>query len=223
MQNASNSVRMAIAIGTASTFTFKALFSKLCQKSCDGKNCDKLAPYIDVFTVTRRCLGVGRGCRKDNSSPVIRADLEVRVKDAEFDPLPLRSFQALCGNYNSAYLFCHGHIGFEDELIFYDYDEIRAALGLEEGPLIPGRWGTECPRWNRCSITAPWLQGRGYDGEYEVFCDVCDGGEGHHTASIRKSAGTNFYFPNSYEIPFMEKFDYEEHVQKAHKDIAWDT
>lgn len=98
---------------------------------------------------------MGRGCRKDTSSPMIRADLGVRVEDAEFAPLPLRSFQALYGNYNSAYLFCPRNIRFEDELVFYDYDEIRAALALEEGPLIPGRWGTEDSRWNRCSITAP--------------------------------------------------------------------
>ncbi|KAF2821473.1 hypothetical protein CC86DRAFT_250435, partial [Ophiobolus disseminans] len=46
-----SSVRMAVAIDTAHTFSMKQLLAKLCQKHCDGDNCGKLAPYIDVFNL----------------------------------------------------------------------------------------------------------------------------------------------------------------------------
>jgi hypothetical protein len=62
MDNASNCIRMAIALKTEDTFTIKQLFDKLFQKTCDGANCEKLAPYLDVFTLNRRCLFIGGGC-----------------------------------------------------------------------------------------------------------------------------------------------------------------
>ena len=55
-------IRMAIIIETAHTFTLVQLITKLCQTHCDGTGCSRLAPYIDVFKLTRRCLSINGGC-----------------------------------------------------------------------------------------------------------------------------------------------------------------
>ena len=51
---------MAVNMDTAHYFSISELFSKLCQRTCDndlsGKVCGKVAPYIDIFTCSRRCV-----------------------------------------------------------------------------------------------------------------------------------------------------------------------
>jgi hypothetical protein len=61
---APNTIHMALAIKTAHTFSIAQLFAKLCQTHCDAHTCANLAPYIDVFTMTRRCFGVGSPCAR---------------------------------------------------------------------------------------------------------------------------------------------------------------
>ena len=57
---------MAVGMDTAHYFTMAELFSKLCQKTCDGQTCDgkryngdicgKVAPCLDVFRLSRRSI-----------------------------------------------------------------------------------------------------------------------------------------------------------------------
>lgn len=57
---------MAVGMNTAHYFTMAELFSKLCQKTCDGQtydgkryngdSCGKVAPYLDVFRLSRRSI-----------------------------------------------------------------------------------------------------------------------------------------------------------------------
>jgi hypothetical protein len=49
MDKVSNCIRMAMAINTEGSFIVKQPFTKLYQKTCDGRKYNKLAPYIDVF------------------------------------------------------------------------------------------------------------------------------------------------------------------------------
>jgi hypothetical protein len=63
MAEAANSMRMAIAIKTADRFTIMQLLAVLWQKICTEDNYGKLAPYIDVFTLQRRCLSIKGVCR----------------------------------------------------------------------------------------------------------------------------------------------------------------
>lgn len=59
-EDTANAIRLAVGIDAAHYFTIADLFSKLCQKSCDnillGKACGRVAPYIDVFSCSRRCV-----------------------------------------------------------------------------------------------------------------------------------------------------------------------
>jgi hypothetical protein len=59
MEHATNAICKAIAIRTAHTSTIKQLFLKVCQKHCDGDECDK---YIEIFTRMRRCLSTSIEC-----------------------------------------------------------------------------------------------------------------------------------------------------------------
>jgi hypothetical protein len=60
-EDTANAIRMAVGMNTAHYFTMAELFSKLCQKTCDGKRyngdiCGEVAPYLDVFRLSRRSL-----------------------------------------------------------------------------------------------------------------------------------------------------------------------
>jgi hypothetical protein len=61
-ESTANSVRLTIAIRSGYRFTITELFDKLCQVYCD--NCGKTAPYIDVFNLGRRCMGIGGRCTR---------------------------------------------------------------------------------------------------------------------------------------------------------------
>ncbi|KAF2653181.1 hypothetical protein K491DRAFT_551256, partial [Lophiostoma macrostomum CBS 122681] len=53
LDNAPDTIRMAIGAKVAHRFTLCQLLDKICQKHCD--TCGHLAPYINVYTVTRLC------------------------------------------------------------------------------------------------------------------------------------------------------------------------
>lgn len=54
-------MRKALALRSGHRFTMLQLFEKLCQKTCD--TCGSVAPYIDVFNLSRQCLNVGGKCQ----------------------------------------------------------------------------------------------------------------------------------------------------------------
>lgn len=93
-------LRMALAINTAHNYTLRQLFTNLCQKNCDGKGCSSLAPFMDVFTLTRRCLGSEKGC-PFSEVPVCKPDV-YDIDDLLVDhnvEFPARKFHAITGRY----------------------------------------------------------------------------------------------------------------------------
>lgn len=42
---------------TARYFTIAELFQKLCQRTCDGPDCDRVAPYLNLVHLERQCIG----------------------------------------------------------------------------------------------------------------------------------------------------------------------
>jgi hypothetical protein len=88
---------MALGIQTADSFTFKELFGKLCQTKCNGNGCTKLAPYLDVFMLTRRCLSISGGC------PFPLGPLNVDIMENNLDnatkQLLIYSFLPIPGRY----------------------------------------------------------------------------------------------------------------------------
>jgi hypothetical protein len=54
-------MRKALALRSGHRFTMFQLFEKLCQKTCD--TCGSVAPYIDVFNLSRQCFNVGGKCQ----------------------------------------------------------------------------------------------------------------------------------------------------------------
>lgn len=91
---AAGCIRMAIAIQTAHAFTIKQLVSKLSEKYCDAKGCGKVAPYLDIFSLTRRCLSVGRGCPYPRG-PINKNMLLNKCDIDENASLPPQYFQCL--------------------------------------------------------------------------------------------------------------------------------
>jgi hypothetical protein len=155
MEHASNAIRMAIAIRTAHTFTIKQLFLKLCQRYCDGAGCEKLAPYIDVFTLTRRCLSIDKGCRgqisplnhseasklaaskswldctrvtsHDSETHIVSAFTSSQLLRNDRTPFAARHFYALAGTYGNQWTL-RRTIHAHDDPIFYDFHDLKAAI-----------------------------------------------------------------------------------------------
>lgn len=125
MTHAPNCVRMAIAIQTADTFSIKQLFLKLCQKTCDGESCSKLAPYLDVFTLARRCLSVSGGCLHP-CGPMNKELLNGGIGSYDEDRFPSRGFFAMVGQYCN--IWANIVIGNEEDRYYCDYRDIKAAF-----------------------------------------------------------------------------------------------
>lgn len=108
LKHAPDTICMAVGSHTASTFNLHQLFSKLCQKHCD--HCSSLGPYINMFTLQRRCFDVEQDRRSSCSgSPdtdtYVRPErvtgrthrLPYRYPSTEVEKLP--TFEAIPGRY----------------------------------------------------------------------------------------------------------------------------
>ncbi|KAH5502775.1 hypothetical protein HBI52_166230 [Parastagonospora nodorum] len=120
---------MALGIRTADSFTIKELFYKLCQNKCDGNGCTKLAPYLDVFMLTRRCLSISGGC------PFPLGPLNVDIMENNFDTdtkqLPPDSFLPIPGRYQYRSDPDPLEIPEAGREAYYDYGEVKAAMWSE--------------------------------------------------------------------------------------------
>lgn len=134
-----NTIRMAIGIRTAHTFTIKDLFAKLCQKSCD-MGCGRMAPYVDVFKLSSRCLWVGGLCdRSVGPENVLRLNLPIwrwnkmrnspthsSEQDTEnVTPDDASHFVAIPGCYGHCNMagYCKIHPSPAEHRVHYDYEE----------------------------------------------------------------------------------------------------
>lgn len=162
---------MAVAIETLHTFTIKQLFVKLCQKYCDGPDCDTLAPYVDVFGLTRRCLSIGRGCRFP-CGPLYPGPVG-RESEAITDRLPSRLFKTISGRYGKDRWT--NELGRQDYL--YDFFDMKSMLLSDETRRdfedLEGLTAYDDRYWKLCSAAAPWLSSQGKTSETGIFCDLC--------------------------------------------------
>jgi hypothetical protein len=221
MRQATNSVRMAVAIKNAHTFSMKQLVEKLCQKQCDGKGCGKPAPYIDVFSLQRRCLSVGGGCPFPEGPVSEEASGELSISD-ELDSAPIRSFRASPGKYGSHWN--QFEVSSDEDTTFYDYHEFYSILYEYEDACLRGRVEAELDRaWMLCSVMAPWLSKRGSQVEYGVFCDLCEDPNLREEAvpsSLQEARDVegdwDVEYPNPLRIPFMQLGDLAEHKRIYH-------
>jgi hypothetical protein len=131
---------MALAIKTAHTFSIAQLFAKLRQTHCNAHNCANLAPYIDVFTMTRRCFGVGSPCARVPPPASQYHIMEYLshlpsplpgplVGHFSACQLPSRSFRAVPGTYGDGAPW-----DFSEEVhgTFYAVEDLRATLWCPE-------------------------------------------------------------------------------------------
>ncbi|EDU42683.1 predicted protein [Pyrenophora tritici-repentis Pt-1C-BFP] len=228
--NASNSIRMAISIQTAHKFTIKDLFAKLCQRMCDGSGCDKFAPYLDVFTLTRRCLSVGGGYLYPRGPMLLESFLP--PPDENIDPTPdqnallsLSKFEAIKGRH-SKYWSSIDTSDMGDCTTYYDFREVEASTrfgsiyGLDDFYSYRIDLG-----WKLCSVRAPWLNINGVEVEHGIFCELCEVPWNMHdeetptSISESKLDWSDFgfgggYLPDPMYILFMSTEKLKEHMEK---------
>jgi hypothetical protein len=189
MMNASNVIRMAIGIGTANSFTIKELFYKLCQQTCDMV-CGRPAPYIDVFTLSRRCLRVGGPCDLSNGPQTVDSLIHLShysgtLDKSEFDT-NVPSFALIKGTYGEL------EVGFgigcsSDKVRCCDYERALSFLATKEASRndLDFRWTRQNqdlasrapPRyhryWKLTAVFAPFLDFQDQSAQYGAFCEKC--------------------------------------------------
>jgi hypothetical protein len=220
---------MAVAIKTAHTFTIKEMLTKLYQTHCDGKGCTKTAPYLDVFTLTRRCLSINNGCPHPQG-PVSEVMLNLNF-GFEINQLPSRSFQPILCEYNEYFELS------ELEGPFFDYQEVKAALWSKQKDHLFKTYenlsALEDPFWNLCSIPAPWISKLGIHADFGVLCELCTpiDPRSNQRRSLAQMAepgeavGSDRYV-SSYDfeaMSFLRMTELDEHMQKMHGKTSVET
>jgi hypothetical protein len=203
MMNAPNVIRMAIGIGTANSFTIKELSHKLCQQTCD-MGCGNPAPYIDVFTLSRRCLWVGGPCDMSNGPQTVESFIRLSnytgpLDSSEFD-VKVPSIALIKGAYGNME-FGSGSGRFPDKACYCDYDDALSFFATTEvqKDFFGSRWRQQdkyssvFPRhsyhqyWKLTAVFAPFLDTQGKSAKYEAFCTACTEKEAEErrTKSVR--------------------------------------
>lgn len=232
MTHTANCIRMAFAINTAHTFSINQMFSKLCQKRCDLEECYSDASYIDVFTLSRRCLSTGPHCQW-TLGPRSKQNFEEHFLLPDRPELPARNFRAVIGDYVHATM----RIGQSDDLIFYDYGDLKASM-ISANFVIEGSiptWERDSDfynnNWSLCSTTAPWLSFNDSRAVYGVYCDICWENL-DHTVSVSIGPALDLSdseldnwlgkVPEDFgdlKIPYMTVEDYRTRVKEEHSGL----
>jgi hypothetical protein len=217
---------MAIAIETSHTFTFAQLVPKLVQIYCDGICCTKLAPYLDVFTLTRRCLCIGAGCPHPCPPQSISYLKKLRGSDDIFARLqPKRRFAALAGSYDDVWCMIGKPID-EDEddeaTYHYSYEDIKKEFFCANTQYFFDRCEraqfkrmAERRAWKLCSVMAPWLKEQVGEVETGVFCDICECIERYSGSERRYHIGPGW--PPSIRWMIEGRW----YVSEEHPEIVW--
>ncbi|KAH7063838.1 hypothetical protein BKA63DRAFT_609002 [Paraphoma chrysanthemicola] len=185
MINAPNTVRMAIGIRTAHTFTIKQLHDKLCQETCDS-GCGRPAPYIDVCMLSRRCLWTGGACDR-SMGPQTAYELSFLFPwerdPAESDlvyqiqPDDVPSFRAIPERYGHNLFRVDGISPKDADIIFYDVALAERFFVEKCGskPLRDDKGSRHRldSTWTYSAVLAPWLSIKGKHAVHGSFCEKC--------------------------------------------------
>lgn len=233
MIHAPDTIRMAIGIRTAHTFTIKQLFEKLCQKTCDG-TCNHLAPYIDMFRLTRTCLEVGGLPRCSNMPGNFAVEHAKELYGlTQADMIGLKKFKAVEGDYGKYWNYIKVHklpnpnISSPNYPWYYDgHDVIERAASLgKKGKRTGFVWPFKFdPSSKYTAVFAPWLNEKEADADFGVFCHLCQETETAKIALYGSPRGSryNLYYtsraehPNPRVITFCTDDGLAEHMRRAH-------
>ncbi|CAO2651385.1 Nn.00g039550.m01.CDS01 [Neocucurbitaria sp. VM-36] len=241
LKHAASCIRMAFAIRQADCYTIKQLFAKLCQKTCDGPKCTKFAPYLDIFTLTRRCLSLGSAHTVDNmcATSITQINSHFWYQSHPLSPFSdiyelfgLRSFAPIKGVYGVNWAE-PGKIKISTcDWAFCSVEEVREwcrCRGYEgkfEEMLAKGEH--EPAYWRLCAVRAPWPSISGGDAEHGVFCPMCEDPEAEELDPAAMGdvdfdevmQGMEYAYPDPTWIPFFSTEGLEAHMQKEHEK-AW--
>lgn len=227
MDNAPDTIRMAVGIKTAHTFTIKQLFKKLCQKTCDG-GCNRLGPYIDVLRLTRTCLCVGGLPRCMGSCSVVRQIAQRKLGLEQADLPGLTALPPMTGDDHVSYSTSRNYL--DMIAACYDISQADALFPLlEKSESGNGVATNELPRpdsyWWCTAVFAPWSSKSGSHAEVGVFCDLCKQSDMAISASKEAQLRSLFMVysrrrrgvePNLTLIPFCTIEGLVEHMRKVH-------
>lgn len=161
MTHASNTIRMAIGIGTAHTFTIRELFATLCEVNCSF--CAKPGPYIDVFALKRRCLGLNGHRNDEPLFPMMHRQLSEHNIDTS-NLSSVSSFNSIPGHYWGG---TSPH-----RSTFYDPNGI-----LPSAKDMKSRADKRLMRYvgnlHYCCVVAPWISNTSMTAREARTCTIC--------------------------------------------------
>ncbi|KAF2105929.1 hypothetical protein BDV96DRAFT_607845 [Lophiotrema nucula] len=122
IEHCPDAIRMAVGIRVASRILLLDLLDKLCQRTCD-EGCGKLAPYLDIFRLERKCFGTASRCALKHipPKPLARSEEEVR-RHGDTIAASTASFMSIPGSYD-------GRNVIPKREIYYYYREVKKIVG----------------------------------------------------------------------------------------------
>ncbi|KAH7076211.1 hypothetical protein FB567DRAFT_608911 [Paraphoma chrysanthemicola] len=236
MTYARDTVRLAIYIHTAQTFTIGQLYDKLCQQKCDS-GCGKHAPYLDVFKMTRQCLRVGGECGV-SEGPVN----QTRLANSFWKPLDRTDSTFAFAMYTSSAepafdqlkdsgLPCFSIVHEGGRVAYYDHDEAHEFL-LNKGftktiflrpPFAPGFLHLPPSGWKQATVRAPWISSKGQGFVHSDFCEKCVAVASRSPPATRvrrslSAVGRSRFIPPVSKIAFGPSEWLANHLREGHSD-----
>jgi hypothetical protein len=174
-KHAPNAIRMAIGLGTSSTFTILDLCHVLHEKSCFW--CGQTGAYIDMFALKRRCLKLNHYQPND---PIFRSELDPSI---QYLTSAVRASTPSVQDLSVRFV---GPNGVTRERFYAlpmaQLEIMSAAMRIYMIPNSLSLFGENTPRQCITSIVAPWHSSNSMEAETGVSCRLCE--ERIHTARL---------------------------------------
>ena len=184
MKHAPHTIRMAIGLGTSSTFTILDLCHVLHEKNCFW--CGQKGAYIDMFALKRRCLKLNHYRPNDS---IFRSELDLSIRNlTSADRASIPSIKDI----STRFVGPNGVTRLRFYALPMSQPEIMsAATGISMHPDTLSLFGENTSRQCITSIFAPWLSPNSMEAETGVLCRLCE--ERLHTARrFNPYLGTSF-------------------------------
>ncbi|KAH6625714.1 hypothetical protein C7974DRAFT_414210 [Boeremia exigua] len=218
-RDTANAIRMALALETAQHFSLAALFTKLCQRTCDRPHCTNPAPYLDVFTLARLCVPCGNS--PDPAHVPQHAWMVAYMyglSPAQVARLP--SFRSIPGRYTTA-----RYPDLESKRVrMYDCGaaaelaQLLSVMAGEEPRVVPPPVINSEHR-RLTLVLAPFLSAESCVGETVVRCGFCRADDGDVDERVVRHQRENWGADSSGPFPwavYLCRGEYRRHLREVH-------
>ena len=226
-----DTIRMVICIDTTHLHTLKQLSATLAKRTCAHCKNKKpsLAPYLDMFTLKRRCLDVGGMCFDRGSfysiTDFVPPSLPIPIDDEDWTELEVPenevqrikrkvpSFRSKVGVIS----FGSGLLKITAPSTYYDADMVADAVPSHGFTIYQDTSPGAYTKWSKLpTVFAPWpvkADGKFVPAAMGTFCGKCRVTSGHIPGAKNEVAVKSPFFEDCANL--------KQHVDMKHDGKYW--